>query len=73
MKETLIEGSKIILEEFNNFLRGRRRELYVKTLRMASAGARWSEVKKALGVNSKVVKTVLDTLSSAMMIEEEGY
>lgn len=46
LKETLSEGSKIILEELNNFLKGRRRELYVKTLRTVSNGARWSEVKK---------------------------
>ena len=74
LKETLSEGSKIILEELNNFLKGRRRELYVKTLRTVSNGARWSEVKKTLNANSKVVKIVLETLCSAMIVEEkEGY
>ncbi|MBO3833242.1 MAG: hypothetical protein FGF51_07705 [Candidatus Brockarchaeota archaeon] len=45
-----------------------------KTLRTVSNGARWSEIKKTLNANSKVVKIVLETLSSTMMIEEkEGY
>lgn len=74
LKETVNEGAKIILEELNNFLKGRKRELYVKALRTVSTGARWSDVKRALGANSKVVKVVLETLSSAMIIEEkEGY
>ncbi|MEM4230244.1 MAG: ATP-binding protein [Thermoproteota archaeon] len=74
LRETVSEGSKIILEELENFLKGRRRELYVKTLRTVSNGARWSEVKKTLNANSKVVKIVLDTLCSAMIVEEkEGY
>ncbi|MEM1557718.1 MAG: hypothetical protein QXG12_03910, partial [Thermoproteota archaeon] len=74
LKETIREGSRIILDELNNFLRGRRRELYVKALRIVSNGARWSDVKRTLGVNSKVVKIVLETLSSAMIVEsEEGY
>jgi len=74
LKETVNEGSKIILEELNNFLKGRRRELYVKTLRTVSNGARWSDVKKTLNANSKVVKIVLETLSSAMIVErKEGY
>ncbi|MEM2584530.1 MAG: ATP-binding protein [Thermoproteota archaeon] len=74
LKETIREGSRIILDELNNFLRGRRRELYVKALRIVSNGARWSDVKRTLGVNSKVVKIVLETLSSAMIVEsEKGY
>lgn len=74
LRETVSEGSKIILEELDNFLKGRRRELYVKTLRTVSNGARWSEVKKTLNANSKVVKIVLETLSSAMIVEKkEGY
>ncbi|MBO3770141.1 MAG: ATP-binding protein [Candidatus Brockarchaeota archaeon] len=74
LRETVNEGSKIILEELENFLKGRRRELYVKTLRTVSNGARWSEVKKTLNANSKVVKIVLETLCSAMIVEEkEGY
>lgn len=74
LKETIREGSRIILDELNNFLRGRRRELYVKALKTVSSGARWSDVKRALGANSKVVKIVLETLSSAMIVEsEKGY
>jgi len=74
LKETINEGSKILLEEINNFLKKRRRDLYVKTLRMVSTGARWSEIKNNLNVNSKVLNDILSNLSSAMIIEEkEGY
>ncbi|MGQ9691619.1 MAG: AAA family ATPase, partial [Thermoproteota archaeon] len=74
LKETVNEGSKILLEEINHFLEKRRRALYVKTLRMASTGARWSEIKNRLNINSKVLSSILSNLSSVMIIDEkEGY
>ncbi|MGQ9782299.1 MAG: AAA family ATPase [Nitrososphaeria archaeon] len=74
LRETVNEGSKILLEEINHFLEKRRRTLYVKTVRMASTGARWSEIKNRLNINSKVLSSILRNLSSAMMIDgKEGY
>ena len=74
LKETIREGSKIIRAEINNFLKNRRRELYIKALRMMGIGARWNQMKRELGVNSKVLGDVLGTLTALMMVEEkDGY
>lgn len=74
LEETVREGSKIISNELNSFLKNRRRELYVRALRTIRSGARWSEIKRELGINSKVLNDILKNLKSAMMIEEsEGY
>ncbi len=74
LKETLKEGNKILLDELKNFLRNRRKDLYVKTLRMVSVGARWSEIKRRLDVNSKVLGDILETLTGAMLIDgKDGY
>jgi hypothetical protein len=74
LKETIREGSKIIRAEINNFLKNRRRELYVKALRMMGMGTRWNQMKRELGVNSKVLGDILGTLTDLMMVEEkEGY
>ncbi len=74
MRETLREGSKILLTEINNFLRNRRRDLYVSLLKMVSKGANWSEMLEALDVNSKVLRDMLRTLTSVMLVEQrDGY
>ena len=68
------EGSKIILNELNNFLKNRRRELYIKALRTIRSGARWSEIKRELDINNKILNDILKNLKSAMIIEEDnGY
>ncbi len=74
LKETMREGSKILLSEVNNFLKNRRRDLYVNLLRMLSKGANWSEMKRELDVNSKVLRDVLRTLTGALLVEQRnGY
>ncbi len=74
LEETLKEGSKIMLSELNNFLKNRKRELYIKVLRTVRTGARWSEIKRELNINSKVLNDILKNLTSAMIVEEdEGY
>ena len=74
LEETVKEGSKIILNELNNFLKNRRRELYIKALRTIRSGARWSEIKRELDINSKILNDILKNLKSAMIIEEDnGY
>ncbi len=74
LKETVSEGSKIIQSELNHFLKNRRRELYIKVLRIVRTGARWSEIKRELDINSKVLNDILKNLTSAMIVEgNEGY
>ncbi|GBC70916.1 hypothetical protein HRbin02_00689 [Candidatus Calditenuaceae archaeon HR02] len=74
LRETVREGSKIIQTELDHFLKNRRRELYVKVLRIVRAGARWSEIKRDLNINSKVLNDILKNLTSAMIVEgKEGY
>ncbi|MEM3833384.1 MAG: ATP-binding protein [Thermoprotei archaeon] len=74
LKETVSEGSKIIQSELNHFLKNRRRELYIKVLRIVRTGARWSEIKRELDINSKVLNGILKNLTSAMIVEgNEGY
>lgn len=71
LAETTREGSKIISSELNNFLAKRQRNLYVKTLRMCINGTRWSELNNELGVNSKVLYDILNTLKSVDLIGEK--
>ncbi|MEM2179869.1 MAG: ATP-binding protein [Nitrososphaeria archaeon] len=74
LEETMKECSKIIQSELNHFLKNRRRELYIKTLRTVRNGARWSEIKRELNVNSKVLNDILKNLTSAMIVDEnKGY
>lgn len=71
---TAEEAVMVWASELEHFLEGRRRDLYVKILRMASRGARWSEMKRELGVNSKVLRDALRNLVDAMMVEgRNGY
>ncbi len=69
---TINEGEKIMLDELRNFLRNRRKEHYIRVLRLVRYGARWSEIKSATGLNSKVLADVLKNLKSAMLIDEEN-
>ncbi len=66
------EGSKIIQTELDHFLKNRRRELYVKVLRIVRTGARWSDIKRELNINSKVLNDILKNLTSAMNSGGEG-
>ncbi|NWG09100.1 MAG: ATP-binding protein, partial [Nitrososphaerales archaeon] len=63
LKETIKEGSKILQAEIDNFLTNRRRDLYVKALRMTAVGARWNQMKRELDTNSKVLRDTLKTLT----------
>ncbi|MEM2541149.1 MAG: ATP-binding protein [Candidatus Methanomethylicia archaeon] len=74
LKSVIDEGVKIFREELNNFLKGKRREAYIRILRILSIGARWSELKSELMVNSKILWDMLRSLRSAMLISEDnGY
>jgi len=74
LNETVREGCKILVDELNHFLRGRQKEIYIRVLRLTRNGARWSEIKRELNVNSKVLSDVLKSLTLAMIVEEEdGY
>lgn len=74
LKETVGEGSKTLVLELNNFLRNRRKDIYVKVLRMAVVGARWSEIRKEVEVNNKVLRDILHSLTAVMLLEEKaGY
>ncbi|MGB9758637.1 MAG: hypothetical protein ACP5KW_02860 [Thermoproteota archaeon] len=74
LNETIREGCKVLIDELSHFLRGRQKELYIKVLRLARNGARWSEIKRELNVNSEVLSDVLKSLTLAMIVEEEdGY
>ena len=74
LKKTVQRGSAIIRDELENFLRNRRRDLYLSVLRMTIYGARWSELKNRLNVNSKVLRDILQTLKDVMILDEDhGY
>ncbi len=74
LSETKREGSKIISSELKNFLKNRRKDLYLRALRVCSHGARWTELKRELKINSKVLSFILDSLKSVDLVEEEeGY
>lgn len=46
LNETIREGCKVLIDELSHFLRGRQKELYIKVLRLARNGARWSEIEE---------------------------
>ncbi|GBC72609.1 hypothetical protein HRbin03_00440 [archaeon HR03] len=71
LDSTLREGEKIILAELRNFLRNRKREHYIRVLKMVRYGARWSEIKAETGLNSKILADILKALRSAMLVDEE--
>jgi AAA+ ATPase superfamily predicted ATPase len=74
LRYVIDEGVKIFEEEIENFLKGKKRENYIKALRVISIGARWSEIKNELRVNSKVLRDILLNLKNAMLIaEDDGY
>ncbi|PUA31866.1 MAG: hypothetical protein B9J98_05065 [Candidatus Terraquivivens tikiterensis] len=74
LQATIRRGVAIIKGELENFLKNRRRDLYVKVLRMAARGVRWSELKDELDVNNKVLRDVLQTLLDVMILDaENGY
>lgn len=74
LRETVEEGSKILLLELNHFMRNRRRDLYVKALRTANTGARWHEIRKAVDANNKVLGDILHSLTATLLVEEKaGY
>ena len=74
LQQTIRRGVAIIKKELENFLKNRNRNLYVRVLRMAARGVRWSELKRELNVNSKVLRDVLRTLSDIMILDaENGY
>lgn len=72
LRLVLDEGAKIFREELENFLKNKRREVYIKALRVLSIGARWSELKGELMVNSKVLRDILRNLMNAMFISEDN-
>ena len=72
LKKTIDEGVKIYLEELENFLRNRRRDLYIKILRILTIPSRWSEIKSKVNINSKVLRDILNTLLNTMMIEKSN-
>lgn len=74
LRSVIDEGAKIFEEELENFLKGKKRENYIKALRVISIGARWSEIKNELIVNNKVLRDILMNLKNAMLIaEDDGY
>ena len=74
LKSVINEGVKIFREELNNFLKGKKKEVYIRILRILSTGARWSELKNELMVNNKILRDILGSLRNAMLISEDnGY
>jgi hypothetical protein len=71
LRSVIDEGVKIFEEEIENFLKGKKRENYIKALKVISIGARWSEIKNELMVNSKVLRDILMNLKNAMLIAED--
>jgi AAA+ ATPase superfamily predicted ATPase len=69
LRQTVEEGRKVIISELKHFLANRKRELYVKALRAAASGARWTDIKRVMGSNSKTVREVLSTLTSMMIVD----
>jgi len=74
LRSVIDKGVKIFREELNNFLKGKKRETYIKTLRILSMEARWSELKSELMINNKILRDILRNLKNAMLISEDnGY
>jgi AAA+ ATPase superfamily predicted ATPase len=77
LKNVFDEGSKIVLEELEHFLRNRDRKRYMVALSAMSSRASWSEIKHALeikvgNVNDATLKNIVDALLSAMIIKKEN-
>jgi DNA-binding HxlR family transcriptional regulator len=66
------EGKKVVREELEHFLKGRNREVYLRVLKVASFGARWAEIRRALGFNIKRLSDILKTLTASMLVEKRG-
>jgi len=64
------EGVKVILEEINHFLQNKQRKPYVKVLRSARHGARWSELQSGLGVNDKILADILQRLTNVGYLDK---
>jgi AAA+ ATPase superfamily predicted ATPase len=74
LRSVIDKGVKIFEEEIESFLKGKKRENYLKALKVISIGARWSEIKNELMINNKVLRDILMNLKNAMLIaEDEGY
>jgi AAA+ ATPase superfamily predicted ATPase len=78
LQETVAEGIKVVKSELEHFLQGRDRITYLTALRVAAVPARWNEIKKAIEakrdspVNDATLRNTLESLKSAMLVEERN-
>gem|GEM_PF-2709085 len=70
LKEAVDKGAEILRRELENFLMKRRRDIYIKAMRIASHGARWPDIKNELDINDKALSGVLKALSDAFIVEK---
>ncbi|MEM2628004.1 MAG: hypothetical protein QW775_07125, partial [Ignisphaera sp.] len=71
LEQVYQEGKQILLEELKKFLESRKTpEKYIKLLKLLPA--RWSELKNAMNINSKVLNDMIQNLEKAIIIEKKG-
>ncbi|MEM1541831.1 MAG: ATP-binding protein [Ignisphaera sp.] len=71
LEQVYQEGKQILLEELKKFLESRKiPEKYIKLLKLLPA--RWSELKNAMNINSKVLSDMIQNLEKAIIIEKKG-
>ncbi|MGC8949380.1 MAG: AAA family ATPase [Thermoprotei archaeon] len=77
LKSVFVEGSKIVLDELEHFLKNRDKKQYMVALSVMASKASWSEIKHALEtkigiINDATLKNIIDALLSAMIIKKEN-
>jgi len=78
LKATEKEAFKTSKQTLDHLFAGRNRELYMQTLRAIATTASWGQIKSAIAVNSGKVpndgqlKTMIDTLTHAWLVEKRG-
>ena len=71
LEQVYLEGRRVMQEELEMFLRNKRlREKYLDLLR--NLPARWSELERKMGVNRKILSSMLKSLEKAMLIKKIG-
>jgi len=71
LEQVYNEGKQILRKELEKFLDTKRnKQTYIRLLRLLPA--RWSELLKALNINSKILRDMLKSLEGAMIIEKKG-
>ncbi|MEM2334134.1 MAG: ATP-binding protein [Candidatus Caldarchaeum sp.] len=72
LNQTFKEGVKIMMQELDRFLENKKPETYLKVLKMAVFGVRWSEMAENLGINSKVLSDVVSRLVDVGFLEKDS-